>query len=389
MNVLHILLALLGGHTASGGYRRVGYLFVTVVVAAASWLVLSGMTVPFVGGVNVQAKSSGVVVRNGSQTPGALPLSYTRRIENIPGALDVTWMTFQVVKCKSSPIVGAVLLGYGGPGTKFTLMHHGTKNRINAATYARWQSDPVGVLITSKAATACGWHVGQSVEPPLITGSKYVSLHIIGMVPGPRSGGFAHFDYINRVGPFFGKNKVLMIQTRARTARDSEQLAARIQATFAHDFPTVKATTDALAQNAFARFGKVQQVLGFVMAMILLCAASVMVSALAHTAAQRRPVFALLQVLGFGRSTLIAATALEGALIIVIGAASGTGIGLVTTYFLARSTFLGQLFAAGGLNPPPWAYWLMLAWMTGLLIVALIAPVLRIQHVRAADYRNV
>lgn len=384
MNSLRILGVLLGGG-AMGGYRRIIYLVATVAVAAAAWLALSAMTTPFSG--TMQTESSSVTIKNGARPMAGLPLRYTRRIEAIPGALDVTWMTFQMVKCQSSPVVGVVLVGFGGPGAVSRLSGSGQK--VDPGTLGRWRDDPMGFMVTSKAAADCGWHAGQSVEPPELMGQQDVEVHVIGIIKNPRDGAFGHFDYINRIGSFVGQGKVMSIGARARTAAGNELLAARIEAAFAHDFPTVSATTNATEQNALARFGKVQQILMFVAGAILLCTASVLISIFAHTAAQRRTQFALLQVLGFQRGTLLASVVLEGLLIITVGAVLGTGLGLLVTHIVGDATALGRLIAAGGLVPPAWAFAWMPAWLAGLLCAALVAPAWLIRRVRAADYRAI
>lgn len=387
MNGLRILSALLAGGGSASGYRRAGYLILTIMVATAAWLMLSAMTVPFTGEAT-QTHDSGVTIRNGNM--GSLPLRYARRVEGVQGVSNTRWMTYQLVECKQSPVVAVVLLGYGGPGTKYMFMHSFKgKDSLDAAAIARWEADPIGAIITSQAANDCGWRVGQTVEPPELQGMRHVLMHIIGLVPNKRSGAFVHFKYVNELGSFLGKDQVSMITTQAKDVHENELLAARIQSEFEHDFPPVEATTNALEQNAWARFGKVQQVFGFVMAMILLCAASVLVSVLAHAASERRHTFALLQVLGFGRRTLLTAVLAEGTLIIVVGAALGTGLGLVIAHVLGNSTFLGRLMAGGGLNPPAWAYLWMLAWLAGLLVVSLTAPMLRVAKVRPADYRAI
>ncbi|HEX7340809.1 MAG TPA: ABC transporter permease [Rhodanobacteraceae bacterium] len=381
MNALRMLRVLLGGAAA---WRRGGFLVVTVAVATAVWLVLSAMTAPFTGNVETQGKNSMVAVLNANGAMGGMPITYAHRIEKIPGARDVAWSTMQIVLCKTSPTVVLPLVGLGGPGVAYGLTHG--QVIVDAATLEKWQKDPLGIIVTSKALAACGVKVGQSIEPKVMRGAKHIAVHVIGSVKNKRSMAFAHFDYINRMGSFIGKDKVLGITARADQVRDNERLAAKIQNAFAHDYPTVKATTSAKLQNALARFGKVQQLLMFVMAAALLCAASVLVSVFAHASAQRRPRFAVLRVLGFKRGTLFGAVVLEGLLIVLVGAAIGIGIGLLTAHLVGQSTVLGQILA-GHLSPPSWAWAWLPAWLAALWIVAMLIPARAIRRVRASDYR--
>jgi ABC-type antimicrobial peptide transport system permease subunit len=213
----------------------------------------------------------------------------------------------------------------------------------------------------------------------------HVELHIVGIFPGSSPTGLVHYDYINRAAPGIqGKDKVVTFFASAADPRKDEALAARIEAAFAHDFPTVNVTTNATEQNAWARFGKVQQLLALVMAAILLCAASVLVSVLAHAAAQRRPRFALLQVLGFRRNTLFSAFTLELLATVALGALLGLGLAKLVAHELAP-TFFGLL--ANGV--PMWAWWGLPVWLAILAAAALAWPAGLIARVQPADYRAI
>jgi predicted lysophospholipase L1 biosynthesis ABC-type transport system permease subunit len=211
-------------------------------------------------------------------------------------------------------------------------------------------------------------------------------LHVIGTFSAPFPQGLVHYDYINRAAPGLqGKDKVVTFFASAADPRDDEALAARIEAAFAHDFPAVNATTNATEQDAWARFGKVQQLLAFVMAAILLCAASVLVSVLAHAAAQRRSRFALLQVLGFQRLALFGAFALELLVTSVLGALLGVELEKLLAEFAPSA--IG--FLSGGVHVPAWAWWGLPAWLAVLVAVALAWPAGSIAKVRPADYRAI
>lgn len=214
---------------------------------------------------------------------------------------------------------------------------------------------------------------------------RQVPFHVSGIFEDSGDVGYGHYDYINRIGSMFGKDKVLKYHASSGNARDDELLAARIEGEFAHDFPTVDAATSTTAQNAWARFGKVQQLLAFVMAAILLCATSVMASVLAHTVAQRRAKLALLQVLGFRRVSLFCAFLLEVAAIVVIGALLGLGVGWLVVNAMPTS----MRVAIGGFAIPAWAYWWTPFWLAGVAIIALALPSAFIARLRPTDFRAI
>lgn len=359
---------------------QVVYLILTLAITTAAWLTLAAVGSPYEGGT--ASNVAGITIGNGSQSGGALPLSYARRIEAIRGARDVFWYGLQVVHCKSTLVP---LYALGGPGAHNRLAKH----KASAVTIQRWNADPLGAVISDNAAAKCGWRVGQGVDPPsgMDGHGKAIALHIIGTFPDSSPQGLVHYDYINRAAPGLqGKDKVVTYFASADNPRGNEVLAARIETAFAHDFPTVNATTNTTVQNAWSRFGKVQQLLAFVMAAILLCAASVLVSVLAHAAAQRKSRFAVLQVLGFRRGTLFGAFALELLATVVLGALVGIGIERLVAHALAPTT-IG--FLSGGVQVPAWGWWGLPVWLAVLAVAALAWPAGQIARVRPADYRAI
>lgn len=357
---------------------RAAYLILTLAITTTAWLTLAAVGAPYEG----DAASTRVTISNGSQS-GAIPLYYARRIEAVRGAHNVFWYGMQMVQCAGAKIVP--LNAFGGPGTDTPL----TKHNVPAAVIRQWNADPLAAVISDAAASKCGWRPGQGAEPPsgMEGHGRPLELHIIGTFAGPFPVAYVHYSYINRAAPGLqGKDKVVTYFADAADPRDDEALAARIEAAFAHDFPALKASTNTTVQNAWSRYGKVQQLLAFVLAAVLLCAASVLVSVLAHAAAQRKSKFALLQVLGFQRFTLFSAFALELLAIAVVGALLGFGLERLVAHELGP-TSLG--FLTGGVHVPTWAWWGLPAWLAVLVAVALAWPAGLIARVRPADYRAI
>lgn len=373
-------LAALAADNLRASRSQAAYLIVTLAITTVAWLTLAALVAPNVSDTGKDA--FGIVIRNGSQNSGSVPLHYARRIEAVRGARDVFWYGMQAIRCTAATIVP--LYAFGGPGTDNPLV----KRKVSAATIRRWNADPLAAVISAAAAAKCGWRVGQGVDPPsgMRGTGNHVDLHIVGTFSGPAPLGLVHYDYINRVAPGIqGKDKVVTFFASAADPRDNEALAARVEAAFAHDFPAVNATTSAIERNAWARFGKVQQLLAFVMAAILLCAASVLVSVLAHAAAQRKSRFALLQVLGFRRAMLFGAFTLELLATVTLGALLGLGLEKLVAKLGPATIWL----FSKGVYVPTWAWWGLAVWLAALVVMALAWPAGLIARVRPADYRAV
>ena len=354
------------------------YLVLTLAITTTAWLTLAAVGAPYEG----DAASTRITISNGSQN-GALPLPYARRIMAIRGARNVFWYGMQVIGCTAATTVE--LFAFGGPGTDTPLAKH----QVPAAVIQQWNADPLAAVISDAATAKCGWRIGQGVEPPsgMDGNGKPIALHIIGTFSAPFPQAYVHYDYINRAAPGLqGTDKVVTFFASAANPRDSEALAARIEAAFAHDFPVVNANTDTTVQNAWSRYGKVQQLLAFVMAAILFCAASVLVSVLAHVTAQRKSRFALLQVLGFQRTTLFSAFILELLVTVALGALLGLGLEKLVAREL-RPTTIG--FLAGGIHVPAWGWWGLPVWLAILIVVSLAWPAGLIARVRPADHRAI
>lgn len=371
-------LVILATGSLRAGRGQAAYLILTLAITTTVWLALAAVGAPYEG----DAASTRITIGNGSQS-GALPLSYAPRIEAIRGARDVFFYGIQVVHCAAVTMVQ--LNAFGGPGMDTPLVKH----KVSAAVIQQWNADPLAAVVSEAAATKCGWRVGQGVEPPsgMDGHGKPLDLHIVGTFPGAFPQAYVHYDYVNRAAPGLqGKDKVVTYFADTDGPRHSEAVAARVEAAFAHDFPALKATTNTTVQNAWSRFGKVQQLLAFVLAAVLLCAASVLVSVLAHATAQRKSRFAVLQVLGFQRFTLFSAFALELLAIAALGTLLGIAFERLLAYELAPTT-LG--FLTGGVHVPAWGWWGLPVWLAVLTGAALAWPAASIARVRPADYRAI
>jgi ABC-type lipoprotein release transport system permease subunit len=250
-------------------------------------------------------------------------------------------------------------------------------------------ADRLGVLIGLQVAKDCGWRPGMGVSPKNAFTGIPLELHIIGIRapqqdPMEDTIAIGHYEYVNAnvMDPSM-RDKVWTIVAAAHSPRAAPALAAKIEAAFASDNPPVEVSTTTEVQNGLARYGQAQQVLGWVMLAVFLCAALVMVSVLAHTAAQRRAHMALLQALGFSRHVLWGGFMLAAVATVLVGAGIGTTTGLLVLRFLPRS--LARWF--GNFAVPTWTWWGLPVLLILLLAAALVIPTLAIVRLRPTDAR--
>lgn len=368
---------------------RCALLLATLAVAVGAWLGLAALAAPFAN-AGASSPGTGVQVANARGSAGAvaaIPQRYAAQIARLPDARDVRWLDALPVSCGSTTT--ATLNAVGGPGADRYLDGDG----IAPAVLARWNADPLGILVGARLARECGWHAGMVVSPhdPLLA-NRTVEIHISGVYHsrnGVHNGvAVAHYAYVNRIGSLAGRDQVLFIFAFPVRARGGNALAARIEALFAHADPPVIANTDAAAQSALGKFGRIQDVLALVMLAVACCALLVLVSVLAHAAAQRRREMAVMQVLGFPRGWLFVSFALEGLIVVALGCAAGIGLGLGALGALRSASPGFATLLLGGFRPPAWAWWWLPAWLAVLAALALASPALTIARLRPTDCRQ-
>lgn len=359
--------------------RRNAYLSLTLAVSVCLCLLLSALAAPFVAqGI---FSGTGISISNGSQANGHLPLRYARRIAAIPGVKNLAWLGALVVGCGSASETVVTLNGYGGPGTEVII----ARKSVAPAQLETWKSDPIGILISTRLARECGWRIGQGIEPPNLWTGEGVRLHVNGTFASDGLFAYAHYDYINRLGPIGGTDSVFYYNAMGDDERDNDRLAARIETAFASDFPSVRAVANATVQGSWARFGKLQQLVGLVVIAVWLCAMSVWISALAHSSEQRRTLFATQMVIGFSHNTLRMAQGLEVTMVAILGCMAG----VTGSWLLARSDrWKGFDLLADGMRIPTASWWQLGVGLSVLLVLTSIWPQWVIHRTSATDTRR-
>ncbi len=369
----------LAGLGIANDLRRCAYLVVTLAVTAASWLLLATLASPFL--FDPTLSDNGIIVRNARSPQQPLPMRYASRIEALSDTRDVVYMALKFVSCPDGSMI--TLNAIGGSGTLRELR----KSGFSIEDAEHWQRDPLGVLLDEETATQCKWSAGTGVSPLDEISRQPLPLHVTAIaanVDSPDAATMAHYDYINRNSSMAGTDRVNKIHVEAAHRDRQEALAARIETEFAHDDPPVSAYPDTESDNVRDRFGNVQYLLGMVMCALLLCCILVLISVWAHATTERRTQLALLRVLGFSRSALLAGFAIECLAILLTGMLVGAILGLTAIRSLPDS--LHAVFVA--LRPPAWVWWLMPVLLCVVSMAALSLPAAIIARIRPADCRQ-
>lgn len=358
---------------------RAAYLVLTLAVAVASWLGLTAILSPF---LRAESPDTAIVSVGNARSGAPMPVRYAAQIALMPGVATLTYDNYLPVICKR-PTVVATLNGGGGSGVAGQLARYG----ITTEEAKAWHSDLRGILVGATLASNCGWTSGLGVQPP-DTNDRPIDLHVIGVFhsdePYAEQIAIAHFDYLDRLAEPAQRGRMFSVSVRATDAADAPSLAARIDAAFAHSDPPTHSAPNSTAENSLARFGKVQDLVAWVIGAIFVCAALVFATVMAHTAAERRATLAVLRVLGFERRFLLSLFACECVAVVVAGGVLGIVIGLVAIHLLAPSVSM----VLGGFWPPRWAWaclpLLLLAW----LALGMAFPIRAALTARPIDYQS-
>lgn len=364
------------------------YLVMTLALAIAAWLILGVLMAPFFPSAASGDRQARVVVAIEAASEGHdLPLRYARRLAVMEGVQHVVYSTIILVTCKdTASAISIQAFGGSREGILASPMWPPSSPELHDMQ-SRWFDDPMGVLLGPKTAADCQWQTGMGVSPANVFTRRPVAMNIAGIRPqdeNPIANSivFGHYEYFNRAAlQEDGKDTVSDLAIYPEDPGRVHTLVAQIEDAFAHDDPPIIASADAVVQNALARFGVAQYVLGAVMLAVLLCTLLVMISVLAHAIAQRRASLALLLVLGFRHGTLWRAFVLEFLAITILAALVGIGVAMLLLNNLPDS--MGLFF--NGFRIPAWVWQGLPVILLFVAAVSLIAPITSISRLRTTD----
>ena len=202
--------------------------------------------------------------------------------------------------------------------------------------------DTTGLLLSAPAAAATGWKIGDtvSIEGRLDPGvaraaveRRLVVRALVRFLYDARDQRSIGLDYrlVQHLGPTPERDAASMVRVKVRDDAAVDSVAARIG--LAHRGVEVNSVA-ALVIHFRKRLAYFQQ-LSIILATISLVVGVLLIGTiLTITVTERIGEFAVLRGIGFRRARIVHLVVTEGAILTVVGAAAGVGLGLVTARYL-------------------------------------------------------
>ncbi|BCS31157.1 membrane protein [Luteitalea sp. TBR-22] len=361
--------------------RKLRTLFTALSIFIAFLLfgALMALRVAFGMGVDLAGQDRLVMIQKVSFIQ-PLPLSYMNRIAATPGVSGVTHSSW----------FGGI---YQDPKNFFAQFAVDPESWLAMypeyvlpdAQKQAWFADRTGAVVGRALADRFGWKVGDRVP---LRGTIWRTADdapwtftIDGIYEAGTKGTdttqfFFHYAYFNETRTF-GKDLTGWYVVRVADPRQSEDVAARLDALFANSSSETKTSTEKAFVQAFAKqIGDIGSILMAILAAVLFTILLVAANTMAQAVRERTNELAIMKTLGFGDGQLLGLVLMESVMLAVIGGGAGllvawlitqqgdpTG-GLLPAFFLpTRDLVLGvglivALGIAAGLLP---------AWQAGRL----------------------
>ncbi|HJS92151.1 MAG TPA: ABC transporter permease [Steroidobacteraceae bacterium] len=248
-----------------------------------------------------------------------------------------------------------------------------------------WLADPIGALVSQKAAQRYSWEVGQTIilhtlgsGPP-----RDLTVHIDGVLAkskgvSPTGEVNLHLDYFRR---WSHSDTVGFMFIQVRHPRQADAVAQAIQLKFANSTtPVTTQSFKSLLQGMAERLADVNALTSVVIVASLFGLFLICFNTLIHSVSERLGEFALLKAIGFAPPRLLWLVFLEALLVIVPAAAAGMLCAQLLIHGVAgtKLDLPGIMLTRAAVAESAFS-------AIGLAIVSSVLPALRIMHVDCAQ----
>ena len=359
----------------------------SIVVAFALFGLLQAVEVAFESGADAaDAKRLLTTARYSIIEP--LPLSYQRRIEQVPGVVGVAYADWFGAKYQNEsnafPVFAVDPARYLDMYPEFTIDH------AQRETFARTRT---GAVAGKRLADRFGWRVGQKLPisseiHPKTDGSMNWEFDLVGIIdaddPAVRGNtdmvliNVAYFDEARQIG----KGKTGWYIVRIADSTQARSISASIDTLFMNSPDETKTQPEKEFAIGFAKqIGDIGALVTRILIAVFFTILILTGNTMAQSIRERIPELAILKTLGFSDGKVTALVLAEAVLLLVLGGGIGMGAAVAAMPALNAST--------GGRFPPLFVgveTWLLAAAVAALVALCIgLPPALRANRLKIID----
>ena len=359
----------------------------SVVVAFLLFGLLQAVTVAFESGAaTADAKRLLTSARYSIIEP--LPMSYGRRIEQVPGVIGVAFADWFGAKYQNESNAFPV---FAVDPTRYLDMY--PEFEIAPAEREAFARTRTGAVAGRRLVDRYGWRLGQKLPiaseiHPKADGSMTWEFDLVGVLdaedPAVRGNtdmvliNAAYFDEARQ----YGKGKTGWYMVRIADAGEAKAVAASIDRLFANSPDETKTQPEKEFAVGFARqIGDI----GALVTRILVCVFFTILILTGNTMAQsireRIPELAILKTLGFSDARVTLLVLAEAMALVLLG--GGLGMGVATAVMPAVNRSTGGRFPPLFVSPDTWL--LALGVAVALALAVGLPPALRVARLKIVD----
>ena len=359
----------------------------SIVVAFLLFGLLQAVQVAFESGADAaDAKRLLTTARYSIIEP--LPMSYQRRIEQVPGVVGVAYADWFGAKYQNESNAFPVFAV--DPSRYLDMYPEFTISREQREAFARTRT---GAVAGKRLADRFGWHVGQKLPisseiHPKKDGSLNWEFDLVGIIdaedPAVRGNtdmvliNVAYFDEARMTG----KGKTGWYIVRVADSTQARGISASIDTLFANSPDETKTQPEKEFAIGFAKqIGDIGALVTRILIAVFFTILILTGNTMAQSIRERIPELAILKTLGFSDGKVTALVLAEAMLMLVLGGGIGMGAAVAAMPALNGST--GGRFPPLFVGPETWLLAATLAAIVALIIG--LPPALRANRLKIVD----
>ena len=359
----------------------------SIIVAFLLFGLLQAVQVAFESGADAaDAKRLLTTARYSIIEP--LPMSYQRRIEQVPGVVGVAYADWFGAKYQNESNAFPVFAV--DPSRYLDMYPEFTISREQREAFARTRT---GAVAGKRLADRFGWHVGQKLPisseiHPKKDGSLNWEFDLVGIIDAEDPAVRGNTDMVLINVAFFdearliGKGKTGWYIVRVADSTQARGIAASIDSLFANSPDETKTQPEKEFAIGFAKqIGDIGALVTRILIAVFFTILILTGNTMAQSIRERIPELAILKTLGFSDGTVTALVLAEAMLMLVLGGGIGMAAAVAAMPALNGST--GGRFPPLFVGPETWLLAAALAAAVALVIG--LPPALRANRLKIVD----